>query len=102
MRTNDARRLIAEKVPWIRGKKKKPELFNYLTFKRLVDEKLLPAAMLMDRGQDVFIEDEVLKLIAKFPAEKPPNRLGIINYLKGERTKKELRRIKGKAPKKAK
>lgn len=89
MFTNEARQLIAKRVPWVKGK-----LFNYVTFDRLVREGILPTVRLVERGQDVFDEEDVLKLISKFPPAEPPKRLGIINYLKGERTKKELRRIK--------
>ena len=89
MLTNQARKLIADRVPWVKGK-----LFNYVTFSRLIDEKILPTVHLVERGQDVFNEEDVLKLISKFPPIEPPKRLGIVRWLQGERTKKELRKIK--------
>jgi hypothetical protein len=82
--TNEARELIAKKVPWVKSKR-----FNYLTFRRLVDEKVLPAIRYINRGQNVFDEEVVLSLIKKFPTVKPPNRIGIVNWLKGERPKTE-------------
>lgn len=86
--TNEARELIARKVPWIKGK-----ALNYLTFQRLVEERLLPAVRLVERGQDVFDERAILSLIKRFPPAEPPRRLGLIRYLKGERTKKDMKKV---------
>lgn len=87
--TNEARELIANKVPWVKAK-----LYNYLTFQRLVEERLLPTVRYVERGQDLFDEAEVLKLIRKFPEEEPPRRIGIIRWLKGDRPKNERRAVK--------
>lgn len=88
--TNEARALFPKYIRWVKGK-----MLNYRTFERLVDEDLLIPAKRATRGPDTFEREVVMDLIKRFPAIEPPKRLGIIRYLQGERTKKELAK-KGK------
>ena len=69
------------------AKRKTPEL-SHVTFDSLVEADLLRPAIRVPGGARFFQRKDVVALAKKFPPVRPPNRIGIVGWLKGKRPKK--------------